>query len=92
MNIQGYAFAENEQELRDSNIKRYKEIQHLEQTLEITRTPQYGRGSFKGVLKTDEEKALSEFDLALIADRGNLCFGGNCTKSGDTFSGCYFTD
>jgi len=92
MHIQSYAFKENEDELRDRNIKRYKEIQHLGKTMEITRTPKYGRGVFKGVLKTDEEKALSEFDLALIADHGNLCFGGSCTKSGDAFSGHYFTD
>jgi hypothetical protein len=92
MNVEGFAFKANETELREQYHKRYKEIEHHVKTINMKRIPAYGRGNFSGVLNAPEEKALSEMDLCLIADRGNLCFGGTCTKSGDNFSGSYFTD
>ena len=79
-------------ELRDKNTARFKELKPLAGTIDMTRTPAYGKGEFHGTLKTAEEKALTEFDIALIADRGNLCFGGHCTIRGDKFSGAYWTD
>ena len=92
MYIEGHAFKENEQEIRQKRRDRYKEIQHLSPSMEIKKESTYGRNNFRGTLKTDELKALSEEDITLICDHGNLCFGGNCTKSGDTFTGCYYTD
>lgn len=92
MNIEGYAFKANEEEIREKYSKRYDEIKHHAKTIEMKKTPAYGQGKFTGVLKTEEEKALSALDLALIADRGNLCFGGHCTINGDRFSGAYWTD
>lgn len=92
MNIEGFAFKENESEIRENYLKRYKEISHHVSTIDMTRIPSYGRGVFSGNLKTDEEKKLTELDLCLIADRGNLCFGGYCDIKGDKFTGAYWTD
>ena len=92
MNISGYAFKANETEIMSNYRKRFREIEHLYGSINIVKTPAYGKGEFSGVLKTDEEKNLSELDLALLADNGNLCFGGYCTISGDKFSGAYYTD
>ena len=92
MKIDGYAFKENEQALMAENRARYSEIEHHLKAIDMKRNPAYGKGEFRGTLKTDEEKRLSEKDLALLADRGNLCFGGHCTISGDRFSGACWTD
>lgn len=92
MNIKGWAFKENELELRDKNSARYKEIQHLVGNLNLKKSPQYGHTIFTGQLE-GEAKSLSAFDVALIADNGNLCFGGECgIRSDGRFSGSYNTD
>lgn len=91
--IKGHAFKPNEKQMAAERTARYKEIAHLrDNDIEISKSVQYGSNKFRGKLLTDEAKALSEFDIALIADHGNLCFGGNCVKTGDTFSGEYYTD
>lgn len=92
MYIDGHAFKKDEKEIQARRVARHKEIQHLRESMEIKKSPQYGKNTFTGKLNSDEARALSEEDIALIADHGNLCFGGNCTKSGDTFTGCYYTD
>jgi len=92
MNIEGYAFKKNEKELMDRNSDRYKEISHLTKDIEITKSPAYAHCKFTGKLNSKEAMELSEFDIALIADHGNLCFGGSCTKNGPTFYGSYNTD
>ena len=92
MQIKGYAAASHEEETILKYPDRYQEIRHLAESLNIKRTPEYAHTRFTGELTTPEAKALSELDLALIADRGNLCFGATCTKSNDRFSGSYNTD
>jgi len=92
MNIAGWAFKKNELELRDKNSARYKEIAHLSGSLNLKKSPQYGHTKFTGQLE-GEAKSLSPFDVALIADHGNLCFGGDCSIRDDgKFSGSYNTD
>lgn len=92
MQIKGYAFDSNREEVMAKYKKRYNEIKHLNETIRLGKKPQYAHTKFSGTLATDEEKQLSELDIALIADHGNLCFGGECTKSGDKFWGSYNTD
>ena len=92
MYISGWAFNKKEKELQQKSFDRYREIKHLARELEIKKDPKYGHFKFTGVLKSEEAKALSETDLALIADHGNLCFGGTCIKRGDSFSGKVNTD
>lgn len=91
MNIKGWAFGADEEAASKRNSDRYDEIKHFASQLGITKRPDYAHTHFTGTL-TEETKHLSEHDLALIADHGNLCFGGACTKSGDRFSGHYITD
>lgn len=91
MNIDGHAFKKNADETMARRRARYAEIKNTP-GVELEKFPSYGRTKFTGTLTTPEAQALSEEDLALIADNGNLCFGGVCTKSGDTFSGAYYTD
>lgn len=92
MNIEGHAFKANEKELASARVARYKEISGIRSGMDMQKTSCYGKTEFRGTLKTDAAKALSEEDIALIADDGNLCFGGYCSKSGDKFSGAYFVD
>lgn len=92
MNIAAYAFTKNFEEMRNKHLARYEEIKHLKTSLKIKKMPRYAHTQFTGVLETDEAKQLSEFDLALIADSGNLCFGGECVKLGNSFRGSYNTD
>jgi hypothetical protein len=92
MYIDGHAFKENCDEIMAERRSRYEEIKHHVGVIDMKRTPAYGHGKFSGTLKTDEEKQLTELDIALIADRGNLCFGATCVISGDRFSGEYYTD
>lgn len=92
MNIQGYAFDADRDQTIAKYRKRYEEIKHFGLSLNIRTRPDYAHTHFSGELTTEETQNLSEFDLALIADRGNLCFGGQCTKSGSTFTGSYNTD
>jgi hypothetical protein len=91
MYIEGWAFKENKTEISKANYERYKEIEHLRGELQLSKQPAYGKGNFSGVLN-ESTRHLTEKDLALIADDGNLCFGGTCTISGDRFSGSYYTD
>jgi len=93
MYIKGYAYTDEWENTAKERSDRFKELKHHVGTLNMTRTPAYNHGNFCGKLVTDEEKKLSELDLAIIADRGNLCFGGNCTIDSDgTFRGEYYTD
>lgn len=92
MIISGWAYTTNESEIREKYSERYQEIAHLAESLKIKKDSQYARVKFSGVLESPEAQALSELDLALIADQGNLCFGGQCERNGDTFTGSYNTD
>ena len=92
MYISGFAFKENWEELQDNNVKRFREIEHIRETLNMRVETCYKHNKFHGHINTDEEKTLSERDFALLADYGNLCFGGSCTISGERFHGSYNTD
>lgn len=92
MYISGWAFKEESESIRDGYRARYEEIKNMFNDLDMRRSPSYGKGSFIGTLRTEEEKKLSELDLCLLADSGNLCFGGYCEISGDKFHGAYYKD
>ena len=95
MNIDGWAFKKNESEGRQANRDRYAQIKHLKTSEHMSwgKTPKYGKGVFSGRLLSDEAKSLSEKDIAILMDDGNLCFGGYCNKMPDgSFSGAYYTD
>lgn len=90
--FEGFAFKADEAERQSYIRKRHKEIAHLAETMKIKKYPKYGRCQFTGSLACNEAKQLSAGDLLIIADHGNVCFGGQVIKRGDSFSGSYNTD
>ena len=92
MKIEGYAFKADEKETMAKYSARMAELRKVASGVTLHKNPQYGQCKFSGTLNTPEAQALSELDIALIADGGNLCFGGECVKSGNTFRGNYWTD
>ncbi len=81
MRLASYAFSK-ESSLPEEYRKRYEELiekeMHLKIKIEVSRNG-VGRNSYEGRILEGGE-SLSELDIALILDRGNLCFGGSCTK------------
>lgn len=79
-----WAFSENEEEKRDINHEIYKELCEKYKIARITvanpepfdiilkRTAGYNHSTYR-VVKNNTN--LSQDELALICDRGNLCFG-----------------
>ena len=93
MNIDGFAFKPDCETLSHDNVLRYNEIKADPQiTYSATKSPCYGKTEFKGTLDTPKAQKLSERDILLLMDKGNLCFGGYCVKKGNKFEGAYYTD
>lgn len=93
MEISAWAFTDekNQIKVQKKHSDILKKIATIE-GIEIDKISQYAKTRFKGTLETKEAKALTEYELAVYADSGNLCFGGFCKKSGNRFSGAYYTD
>ena len=93
MHCSGYAFTEGSEEKQAKIAKRYNEIRHAKHDLNLVITPCYAHNNFEGKVTTEEGKALTEMDILILADSGNLCFGGCCCLNGDgSFYGHYNTD
>ena len=90
--ISGYAYTPNYEKIQKRYTDRYNELREIASTMVIDRRRSYAKFYFSGKLETPEQKALTELDLCLIADHGNLCFGGECRVCGDTFNGVIYTD
>ena len=79
------------------NSTRYNAIKHLANKFEWTRRPSYAKFEYTATTTDTEARSLSAEDVAILADHGNLCFGGRgFTKreAGDKtiFSGIVHTD
>lgn len=79
------------------NASRYDAIKHL--ASKFTWSRQYGYANFRYEARTTdpEARSLSATDVAILADGGNLCFGGrgfSKREAGDKtiFSGIVHTD
>lgn len=70
----GWAYTENEKEKARVNREIYEEIKHLGKAERIRTS--YGCATYRVMPTTDRE--LTSREMALIADRGNLCFGYRC--------------
>lgn len=92
MHIEGWAFKSNELELRDKAVARYKEIEHLRKEMTIQEDIGYGKHTYRIALLTEEAKTLTNYDIALIMDGGNLCFGGNAHRTGNNIRITVWTD
>ena len=88
----GWAFTENETEKAKENYAEYTALKEAAAGVTLHKTPAYGHCKFRGELTTDAARALTDVQILLIADGGNLCFGGTISRCGDTFSGSYSTD
>ena len=95
MNYSGYAFKPNEKEMRDE-IRELAPIalNKLKGKINIEKGSSHARVSFTATVDQDISDDVTEMDVLLYADNGNLCFGGDCTRVGTTnvFKGCYWTD
>ena len=58
------------------NSVRYAAISHLASKFEWTRRSNYAQFEFTATTTYPEARSLSAADVALLADHGNLCFGG----------------
>ena len=79
------------------NSIRYNAIKHLRSKFEWTRRSNYAQFEFTATTTDPEARSLSSADVALLADHGNLCFGGrgfNKREAGDKtiFYGVVYTD
>lgn len=79
------------------NSIRYDAIKHLRGKFEWMRRPSYAKFEYTATTTDPEARSLSAEDVALLADHGNLCFGGrgfNKREAGDKtiFSGIVHTD
>lgn len=85
--ISGWAMADPK--VKEEYDRAYKEVD-ITQIEDFTKTPTYGRTLFSGTLK--EGHTLTPLQIALIADYGNLCFGGYVEIIDNKFIGAYFND
>lgn len=89
-----WAYTENQMKKRDENMSEYEKIKHLrsKEHMDFTGKASYACHEFSGTLLSDEAKALSNDQILLLMDTGNLCFGGKIRRNGDRFFGKYYTD
>lgn len=94
-NFGGWAFASPKVWTHEKIRERYGEIAHFLKGghIEYTKTPGYAHGSFQGKVISEDAKQLTDMDLLILMDRGNLCFGGYCYLTNEgSFHGKYYTD
>lgn len=94
MNITGYAFKENSEEIQNDYKNRLKEIEHLKPEIQFQEFPDYKRTHFSGEINgnNDEAMELSEQDLFIIITNGRIPFGGFIHKVGNSFTGDIYND
>ena len=85
------------EEAMKKRASRYAAISNLANKFEWTRRYNYAQFEFTATTTDPEARSLSAADVALLADGGNLCFGGrgfNKREAGDVtiFSGIVHTD
>lgn len=79
------------------NANRYNAIKHLASKFTWQRTSGYAKFHYEARTTDPEARSLSAYDVAILADGGNLCFSGrtfNKREAGDEtiFSGIVHTD
>lgn len=88
MRIDGWAFKENETELRNKRYARFKELNRDDITIESVNSG-YAQKTYRGKVNNKE---LSDLDILLICDSGNTCFGGTVSKGNGNFVATVYTD
>lgn len=93
MRHRGWAFGLKDGDMPSGEISaRFEELRHRvpDYGVWIKKAPNHAHTRFSGELPDGVE--LSDLDILILADDGNLCFGGECTLRGRSFSGSYNTD
>ena|GEM_PF-1439318 len=88
----GYAHKLNENELREDIARRHEQLKRFRDDIKITKSTGYAHIKFTAIPLTDEARQLSARDILIIADNGNLCFGGKCQRVKNCFIGRYNID
>ena len=89
-----WAFAADADIRAEHNHRYFEQIMHLRaaEHIKFSSNPQYAHTTFSGELLSEEAQALTNQEILLLMDHGNLCFGGSCSKVGNKFSGRFNTD
>lgn len=94
MNYAGWAMKPNEKENALAIRTRHKELKEkFGNRIEINKQPAYGFTRFDATVPADIADQVDEMDVLILADSGNVCFGGDCSTHADgKYSGKYFID
>lgn len=93
MDYSGWAFNRDEKERRQIIADRHKIAEPiLRGKIEMDKSPGYNHTRFTATVDESVLDQIDEMDVLIYADNGNLCFGGSCSRQGNTFSGSYNTD
>jgi hypothetical protein len=92
--IEGWAFSSNSGFLAKQNRETEQRIEQYKDFIVVENTNvTYARNSYSGYIKEDCPIKISEKELAIYLDSGNLCFGGVCEIRGDGHFTCrVYTD
>ena len=90
MHIDGWAFKENEEKLRNKRYEQYKQLNRDYIEIESAKIG-YMQNTYYGKIKNKE---LTPLDILLICDDGNTCFGGEVSVDSDKskFTAVVYTD
>lgn len=90
MIIAAWAFGNGK--MGDEYYERYTKVKEHRDKLFVDKTSiTHGRRDFEGKILPGGEH-LTELDIALILDGGNMCFGGNCSIFSQRFTCTVYTD
>lgn len=88
----GWAFKPDNKERRAEIGRRHAEIIGLRDKIEMVKGPGHNHVTFTATVDESVLAGLTEMDILILADDGNLCFGGSCSRKGNVFAGSYSTD
>lgn len=89
-----WAYAADADLRAEHNNRYFEQLMHLRaaEHMKFSTSSKYAHTTFSGELLSEEAQALTNQEILLLMDHGNLCFGGSCSKVGNKFSGRFNTD
>ena len=82
MEIEGWAFTENESERQKEYQKRYQQIKDSDWIKITGVTRKHEQNTYHGII---QNSGVSHFDIALICDKGDVPFGADVKIMGNKF-------
>lgn len=89
--IKGYAFKDNNDQIRNDITKTWYKVRHLQDEVEFEVIPDYKRTKFKGTLPTKKTQDLTAKELLVLLTDGRLPFGGKVTRYDNEFEAVKYT-